>query len=253
MKSFLYRGNSIIVCTRSMNLDLYLKSMRFVSLPAKMRIRNTRADEYIYKLLNANVDYVVNIDEDAFICNEKLLMELIDYVIDNKIVNCGMPDGGVVPIRNHNPFVTNPFFNILHVSEIRKKLNIDEVDNVKFSNEEYLNILPPLTYDYKFDDYESYYKIFIWIAINFKTEYLTGITHGDGISTILFDHKKRPLLYHSWYSRHYNEDEFHTKRINSLYEECLTNAKKISYNYLFMSFIEYMKEYRRIVKRQFKK
>ena len=59
---------------------------------------------------------------------------------------------------------------------------------------------------FDYDNYEPFYPFFFWLAHNFKTLYLHGVEHSDGISTILHNHDGKPFLYHSWWSRVYNTD-----------------------------------------------
>jgi len=213
----------IVICTRSMNYYLYRISQNSLTLPYKRkRIIFTTADGYLYNLIKDNVDFIINIDEDAFIIDNRKLEVLLQYVIDNNYINCGMPDGGVVDIRKHNPLVTNPFFNILNVKEIRKKIDVKEIiKNYSFHNPEFEKYCPShlMKNKYAYDYYEPYNPFFVWLATNFKTLYLDAEVHNDGLSTILKDHLNQPFLLHSWYSRFYGEDEYHTMRINDLYKE----------------------------------
>lgn len=212
-----------------MNYQLYRMSMKTILLPyKKKRSMFTTATGYIYNyILNNDADFVINIDEDAFVIDNDRLMKLLDYVKDNNYINCGMPDGGVVEIRQHNPLVTNPFFNILNVKEIRKKFNLEEINNNYSSHKtEFENFSTThLKNDkYKFDFYEPYYPFFIWLTVNFKTLFLNATVHKDGISTVLKDHLDQPFLVHSWYSRYYGKDTNHTKRINSLFKQETGNS-----------------------------
>ena len=137
-----------------------------------------------------------------------------------------MPDGGIVDIRRHNPLVTNPYFNILNVKEIKKKFNLKEIQkNYNQHNPDFEKFtsfdLMKTTYEY--DYYEPYNAFFVWLTVNFKTLFLDADVHSDGISTILKDHLGHPFLFHSWYSRFYEIDENHTKRIKDLYIEATGN------------------------------
>ncbi len=214
----------VLIYTRSMNFDLYQISLNTVKLPhKKKRSIFTSAEGYLYhNLLNNDADYVINIDEDVFITDNNKLRKLIEFVIDNDYINCGMPDGGVVDIRNHNPLVTNPFFNILNVKEIRKQFDVKTIlQNYSNHNSDFEKFCPLHLMKTKFayDYYEPYNPFFVWLATNFKTLFLNAEVHQDGLSTILNDHLDEPFLLHSWYSRFYGVDEMHTNRINSLYKE----------------------------------
>ena len=200
MNSIKHRGFKLLVCTRSMNLNLYIKSMSLINIKSKKRFTKTTADGYLFELIKQKVDFIINIDEDAFVINQKAIITLLDYMIDNEYVNCGMPDGGVLSIRFHHPIVTNPFFNILHVSKIFKHLNFHEIENIDFENSRFLENFPlKLTEPYSLDNFEPYNKLFVWIGTNFKTLYLNAKTHKDGYSTILCNHEGVEFIYHSWY------------------------------------------------------
>ena len=220
----------IKIYTRSINLALYNRSMFFLDLPyEKVRLTNTTADGYLYQLIqDTDADIIINIDEDAFVFDTNVLKNLIQYVIDNNYVNCGMPDGGVVHLRRMNPLVTNPYFNILNVSEIRKHFNTFNPQDYSIHKEEYINNFPfnMLKGEYKFVYYEPYYPFFIWLSQNFKTLYLNAENHPDGESTVLCDHNNHPFLIHTWYSRLYNVDKEHTRRINNAVHECEQSCKR---------------------------
>lgn len=204
-----------------MNDVLYHKSMALCSLPyEKVRLMNTTADGYLYQVIaDTEVDWVINIDEDAFVCNVVALQHLIDYCIGNCYVNCGMPDGGVVHLRDGNPLVTNPYLNILNTKALREQFNIKNLnespDQTQFSQ---TNLLVG-AHDFNAVDVEPYYPLFIWMSNHFKTLYLKATNHPDGESTVLYNHLGEEVLIHTWYSRFYNRDLFHTRRINNAFKE----------------------------------
>lgn len=214
----------IAIFTRSMNYTLYKMSSNTISLPFKhYRLTYTTADGYLYKILKYDIDYAINIDEDAFVINNEALFELLKYCIQEKIVNCGMRDGGILPIRHGNPIVTNPFFNIINVGIIRKYFSISVVNGNLNTDIDYDRFLP-LNLPYKFeisDDYEPFYPFFLWLDTNFSTLFLNAKEHKDGYTTILYNHLNKPIIYHSWFSRNYGMDKFHTNRISNLYHSCV--------------------------------
>lgn len=214
----------IKIYTRSMNSALYNRAMFFIDLPyPKVRLLNTSAEGYLYALVqDEEADIVINIDEDAFIFDLDKLKNLLNFIIENEYINCGMPDGGVVHLRRMNPLVTNPYFNILNTKEIRKQFKTFREVDYSQHKVEYEQTLPKdlMNGEYKYVYYEPYYPFFIWLGQNFKTLYLNAINHIDGESTTLCDHLNQPFLIHTWYSRFYNRDKFHTKRINNVVLEC---------------------------------
>lgn len=210
--------------TRSMNYSLYKLSRSTISLPFKHhRLTYTTAQGYLEKILRYDIDYAINIDEDAFVINNNALLRLLEYCIQEKIVNCGMRDGGVLSIRSGNPLVTNPFFNIIDVKTIKNSFSAVKVS--KFINNEIdYNVLLPNEFPFKYkitNDYEPFYPFFIWLNANFKVLYLNVKEHEDKYSTILFNQNNQPILYHSWHSRSFGINKFHTDRINNLYKSCI--------------------------------
>ncbi|MDH8702286.1 hypothetical protein M2138_001646 [Dysgonomonadaceae bacterium PH5-43] len=217
----------IVIFTRSMNAKLFELSSQLIGLPFKhIRLKHTSAISYFYDIMKYDIDYAINIDEDAFVSDPNKLLDFLKYVIANNYVNCGFPDGGILPIRNHNPLVTNPFFNILNIKEIKKNFNVKDVENFDFTKYDYEKYAPNNLYksEYQFDVCEPYYSFFLWLSINYKTLYMDAETHADGCTSILKDMNGEVILLHSWYSRFYGKDEFHTKRINNLVLECSGNS-----------------------------
>jgi len=218
-----FENLKIKIFTRSMNRDLYKLSGSTINLPfERVRLTNTTADGYFYKILEQDIDYAINIDEDAFIVNNDALVALIKYFIENEYDNCGMPDGGVIPVRHHNPLVTNAFFNILNVKKIKKSFSYREINNYK-KHKKSFEIKTPfhlMQSAYNYDNYEPYFPFFLWLSQSHNVLYLNANTHTDTISTILKNQNGTPFLLHSWFSRDYGTDIYHTKRINSLISEC---------------------------------
>lgn len=214
----------IEIYTRSMNWKLYKLSEKTIQLPYKKhRCRFTSADGYFYyNVLKSSADIVINIDEDAFVSDNNSLKNLLEFFIENDYVNCGVPDGGVMEIRKHNPVVTNPFFNILNVSKLKKEFDISNIiNNYSKHNPDFEKYAPTqiIRTQYAYDFYEPYVPFFLWVNTNFKTLFLNAGEHHDGYSNEVYDHEGNPFLLHSWYSRFYGKDEFHTNRINNLYKE----------------------------------
>lgn len=216
-------NNDIAIFTRSMNYRMYDSAMNCVkTLPYKHhRIMMTTSDSYLMSMLNSQYDWAINIDEDAFISDVDALKKLLSYCMDNGYVNCGMPDGGVLPIRTHNPLVTNPFFNIINLKELRKYHNKETVRKYGIHRNEYEKKTPVnlMRGEFRYDYFEPYCDFFVWVSQNFPTLYLDAREHSDGISTVLLNHEADPFLIHTWYSRYYGKDTEHTQRINKIIEE----------------------------------
>lgn len=215
---------NIEIYTRSMNWKLYQLSQRTLTLPYKRnRCRFTTADGYFYdRILKSNADYIVNIDEDAFVTDNERLHKLLMYCIENEYVNCGVSDGGVMEIRKHNPIVTNPFFNIINVKKIRNEFSLENViENYSAHQIAFEKFSPKhlLRSQFAYDFYEPYVPFFLWLDTNYKTLFLDACEHVDGHSNEVFNHEGKPFLLHSWYSRLFGKDDFHTDRIKNLYKE----------------------------------
>lgn len=211
----------IKIYTRSMNDVLYHKSMALCSLPyEKNRLLNTSAEGYLYLVIaDLDADWVINIDEDAFVSDIGALQRLIDYCIENEYVNCGMPDGGVVHLRDGNPLVTNPYLNILNTKAIREQFNINKLNENPQKERFSQTGLLVGAHDFSSTNVEPYYPFFIWLSNHFKTLYLKATNHPDGESTMLYNHLEEEFLIHTWYSRFYNRDPFHTRRIDNAFKE----------------------------------
>jgi len=175
--------------------------------------------------MKSDADIVINIDEDAFIIDNDELLDLLTYFVENKYVNCGMPDGGVIPVRVHNPLVINPFFNIMDLRVLRKEFSLDLMKKYEVFDPALIEMTNQklMKYKYMYDMFEPYYPFFLWIKKNYKVLELDATTHEDGFTTSLLSHNSKTFLYHTWWSRSYGKDPYHTKRINEIIKKCGAN------------------------------
>ena len=189
-------------------------------------------------------DYLVYIDEDCFISDIEEMYETIKKFINDGYWFAGMPDGGVISHRFHNPISINTFFTIFNIKEIKNvyKLNCakdcmyDEsllqftpFDLIKSEcpdpNEERVKIVINegyIPYDVNYDNFEPYYRIFFYLLKNgAKPLYLNGDDapemDGDGACTKLYGVNNKIFCYHTWFARNYTDS--HNKRIKSIYEK----------------------------------
>lgn len=216
-------GLNIQIFTRSCNDHLFQLSGKTINLPYKKnKLKFTTGAGYFYQIMKSDADIVINIDEDAFIVDNKELLNLLVYFVENNYVNCGMPDGGVVQVRCHNPLVINPFFNIMDLRVLRKDFNLDIMKRYKVFDPKYIEKTNQklMKTDFIYDMFEPYYPFFLWINQNYKVLDLDARTRSDGFTTTLLNQNQKPFLYHTWYSRSYGNDSFHTERIKNIMEEC---------------------------------
>lgn len=206
-----------------MNLALYSRSMSLLDLPhPRQRLTDTSADGYLLQIISdTEADYVINIDEDAFVTRNDRLTELVNYVIDNDFVNAGMPDGGIVKTRCFHPAATNPFFTIMNTKRIRELLDLEAIRAVDATDPRSLAPVPEEMLRERWDlvNYEPFYPLLLWLSQAGKTLYLDAREHADGITTELLDHLGRPFLLHTWWSRWYGRDIDHTDRICAIADE----------------------------------
>lgn len=182
-------GLRIKIFTRSFDLRLYRRSSALcegLGYPL-VRLTDCSADGYFYRMLKeSDCDIAINLDEDAFLVDPVVLKDLIRTVIEGGYANAGCPDGGTPAVpRGGDPRVTNPFFNILDLRQIRP--TFQRSDMVR-----------------KDEDKEPYYPFFHWLADHFTTLYLPAERHPDGISTVLKDPGGRTLCLHAWFARFYS-------------------------------------------------
>jgi len=160
----------------------------------------TSNDGYVIQMLQRKEDWVINIDQDAFISNITSILELLIIMkLKGSDYSC-FPDGGQ-EVREHNPVSCNPFFNILNLKPIRNKIDpfssnfihgfqatneIKEKFIKKFGSwDPYsLETIPerriPEGYrsdcvnNYLWDDCEPYHKLFIYLYYHLEVEWLAA-------------------------------------------------------------------------------
>jgi GT2 family glycosyltransferase/tetratricopeptide (TPR) repeat protein len=180
----------------------------------RSRLTETDSFGYFRELLQINADWIVNIDEDAFVLDPSRLLGLLKTMKEGGYAACGMPDGGVVPIRRHNPAVCNAFFNVFDMSRVRPVWAAwDRVVNARHAPE-YEALSPPFSRrsTFAFDHFERYYgSFFSLLAAGERILYLDAEEWTDGVSTLLKDATGTPLMLHCWYTRHW-PTSLHTRQ-----------------------------------------
>lgn len=219
--------DEIVIATRSMNDELFRMSGELIDLPLKRyRFLNTDAHTYFHKLVQLDAEWVVNLDEDAFVVDFSKILKLIEYMKANNYVCAGMPDGGVTPMRFHNPVGMNAYFQILHVARLRERFDETKARAAKLTEE--MKKKTPFhlfrSDQYAYDDFEMYYPFFFWmLEEGFNLLYLDALQwKRDTTSTLLMDHEKQPFLVHCWYTRFFEEQK---ARFIHAYEFCKNMQK----------------------------
>lgn len=160
---------------------------------------------------NVSARRAVLLDEDAFVLDNERLRDLVASSAQRGLDAVGVPDGGVVGMRVHNPNALNPFFNILDLASIRRVWDAEQCLSWMGRGSEMTAPWPPASLlkpevPYVFDDYEPYYCFYFWLNhVGLTTGYLNAYTHSDGVSTVVLDHEQRPLVVHSWYARKFDD------------------------------------------------
>lgn len=207
---------------RSFNQELYLLSRGLyeqVGYPC-VRLTDQTADGYFYKMLeDEECDIAINVDEDCFITDLDSVLALAVKVEKEKWINAGCSDAGAGVPRNGDPVVTNPFFNVFNLHEIRKSWNA-------------YRMIPELKKD-SFKGIEPYYNFFHWMVETFpdRTLYLENQRHQDTITTQLYAEGQLICL-HTWFARLYKiswltrlfegndrKDVNHSLRINNIIDQ----------------------------------
>jgi hypothetical protein len=214
----------VAVATRSMNDRLYRISgellaldqlaLRFRAPVERHRIVGTDNVAYFRKLADIEADWVISIDEDAFLVSPDRLANLIVAMDREGYAACGMPDGGVVRLRYHNPVGCNAFFNIFDLRKVRPAWQDWAAVLATTYQPKYRCLAPAFACrtPHAFDRFEAYYCVFFrLIEAGERILYLDAEEWQDGISTLLKDPQSEPLLVHCWYTRNWNTS-YHTRR-----------------------------------------
>lgn len=220
--------------TRSFSLELYEQAKNLFASAGYpcVRLTDQTADGYFFTMLeDLDCDVAINVDEDAYVEDIEAVLDLAEYVLENGYANAGCPDCAPGCPRSGNPVVTNPFFNVFDLKQIRskwpgKKLGAKMIaefvyDDVKAEIRAKFEYDESKVEDPHFDNIfdEPYYNFFFWLAYNFKTLYLPNKKHHDGMSTELYSIDGCCLCKHSWMSRFYHQRADQTTRINALIDE----------------------------------
>lgn len=206
------------IFTRSANDFLYSRMSEF--LPEDKLVRFTgfngyeAALEYIIHIIDAGIkaelDYVVNIDEDCYVYRPQAIDDIIEAMSISQTHYAGYCDHGSINHRNFSKTTHNPFFNIFNIKAIVE--NIEWSDFV--SNARRLSAI-------NYFGYEPFDAFFLLLSRKLSPLDLSPIGHEDGITT------NTGFALHSWYSRDYGINDFQTNRIDKVYEEAKELCRKL--------------------------
>ena len=185
-------------------------------------------------------DWIIYVDEDCFITNKEALLDLLNHQIENNIHCSGVPDGGVISHRFHNPISIIAFFMIINVRAIRNKYRFEDVNSQIYGAD--LNKFIPhhliktnIVYEDKFnrtiargyspygviyDNFEPTFKPFFWLLRNgYNMLYLDAYDYpNDDLTTVVKNQNGVDFAYHSWFARGWNG--VHKERITNLINYC---------------------------------
>lgn len=185
-------------------------------------------------------DYLVYSDEDNFIVDWTSLRETLSIFIQGGYGFAGMPDGGVISHRFHNPIAINPFLSIFDLRAVREALQTSELCGQMgsdllvhvpaaqlrlwdgtVSHPSVRTVLEEghMPYGTAFDMFEPYYELwFHLLRQGLKPLYLNARDapemDDDGCCTALFAPNGQIISYHTWFARDYHHSPQCRIRIN---------------------------------------
>lgn len=223
------RKTRVAVATRSLVPELFQLSDEFLFVDRKAQIDDyiferyqvvgTDACGYFRKLTELEADWIINVDEDAFVLDVRELSEMIRFMDRCGYAACGMPDGGVVSIRQHNPVACNAFLNIFDMRRVRPIWSDWPRAKQCSFRPQFEAMVPDCARRTPaiFDTFEPYYGLFFSLIEQHQSIlYLDAREWRDGISTLLLAPSGVPLALHSWYAREWATDLKIRERITQL-------------------------------------
>ncbi|QJX01315.1 glycosyltransferase family protein [Frigoriglobus tundricola] len=217
----------VVVATRSLSAELYRLSGEFLTFDGpepshRVRVTDAGPAEYFRRLAALDADWVINLDEDAFVLDPRGLLALVRRMEAEGYAACGVPDGGAVPIRVHNPAACNAFFNVFDLRRCRPAwADWDRVLRLRHRTEYERAVAPFVRGPHAYDDFEPYYGAFF--ALRDAGERILSLeaeTWRDGVTTLVRG-PNGPLLLHAWYARAWVGDPATRQR----YEAVVAHAR----------------------------
>lgn len=186
---------------------------------------------YVAALLDLEADLVLHIDEDCFIADPDALRRLVDEFRTRGLVAAGVPDGGCIRIREHNPLAINPFFLLLDTQRLRvirrsDPAIMDSVWEHRFA-ERTPHVVMTAGVRYQYDNHEPYYPFFYWLH---KHDLPVGYLHGEtwteepeGLTNTVHGFDGGLVAFHTWYSRDYYH---HRPQLGVTLRNCAREIKR---------------------------
>ncbi|HOO21851.1 MAG TPA: hypothetical protein PL011_10740, partial [Kiritimatiellia bacterium] len=162
--------------------------------------------DFLEPALAEDSDYVVHIDEDAFLLDPEQLSRLVaEMSRDPELAAAGVPDGGT-PYRHHNPYACNLFFAVFKTAVLRETIaRRSDWKSLRFDPAwtRRLRRPPPSVADAALDDFEPYYPLF-WLILEqgFQIRYLSSSLVPDCLaSQVVVGDAPQPMVLHGWHLR----------------------------------------------------
>ena len=224
----------IVFITRCMNDNLIKKCQSLINNIecSWIIIKNSSQESYQNTFIDIDADVLVNIDEDAFVCDEQTLLDHIMFIYTSKYDYSGFPDGGSLDIRPCLPCAMNPFFNVFKWNSIKAKLGLTKTNFVnkynsytselveKINSQDSFLIekfapVTPIRYGY----HEGFYSFFYMLYKELNPYFITAtyLDKPNQFYTTVLYHNDKPFLYHTWYSRTYDYDQANRNRIDAAF------------------------------------
>lgn len=259
----IFDKSKIALLTTVINWDLYKKSSQFFPNGIQKYVINGSNGMFgidsIYfmmeKFKKIDVDWLIMSDEDVLFLNSESIYEVMDYMLINDFILCGVRDGGDIPNRRFSPFVINTFFSIVNLKKLKAIWNKDEVKKNQYILEnEFKEDYSKL--NEKYDEmslYEPYYCFYFWLRR--KGEKILFLKaeapFDDRITTLAFTPKNEKIFYHTWYARSYGINRKHTERIDNVFKLLTFNPNKYEEPLIWKDNLFFIKRFLRKQKRRF--
>lgn len=197
-------------------------------------------------------DYLLYTDEDNVIVDWLEVQRTFESFIDGGYGFAGMPDGGVISHRFHNPIAINPFMAFIDLRQARLALATGSGTNDRFGRDlvhhwpghlvrawdgtvPYRRVDVVLEEGYvpygtALDDFEPYYSLWFQLLRNdLAPMYLAARDapemDDDGACTALLGTSGAVMSYHTWFARAHGHDPQQTVRINKVFERARSHLR----------------------------